>query len=293
MMTLQRIVVAALLATCLPGAAASKDFEQRVHAEPGGQLRVDLRGGSVVIESHGKSEVRVDALAAGIGAPSLDLELRSRDDEVTLRGGARSWFSGLLETHVRVRVRVPREFSIDVRTRGGSIEVEDIEGDVETRTSGGRISVGRIEGDVELETSGGALEANQIDGSVRARTSGGPIRLIEIDGDVDARTSGGPIEVLDAGDSVDARTSGGSIRVRFLEDVEGRLETSGGNIDVELPAGEGVDLDARTSGGRIEIDAAFEARGRIERDHVDAELDGGGDDLHLRTSGGWIRIHSR
>ena len=69
---------------------------------------------------------------------------------------------------MRVRVRVPREFSIDVRTHGGSIEVEDIEGDVETRTSGGRISIGRIEGDVELETSGGALEANQIDGSVRA-----------------------------------------------------------------------------------------------------------------------------
>ncbi len=291
-----QLTASALVALLLPAAATAKDFEKRVPAESGGELRVELDAGSVVLEGHDREEVRVDALAAGVGARRLDFHLEAKDDRVILRGRiSGGWLPSLIGSgpHVRVHIRVPHEFSVDIRTAGCEIEIEDLEGRVRVRTSGGRIDLGRIEGDVEAETSGGAIEAEAIEGDVRVRTSGGPIRLVAIDGPVDARTSGGGIEVLGASEEVRARTSGGSIRVRFDDEPGGHLETSGGGIEVELPEGEGVRLDARTSGGTVEIDPALEARGRIEPTRVQADLDGGGRRLRLETSGGNITVRIR
>ena len=292
---LARGITLAWLAALPAATASAKDFEKRVPAESGGELRVELDAGSVVLESHDLEEVRVDAMAAGAGARRLDFQLESRNGRVTLRGrGTGGWLRSLIgDPHVRVHIRVPEEFSVDVRTTGGEIEVEGIEGRVRLRTSGGRIDLGRIEGDVEAETSGGPIEAESIEGDVRVRTSGGRIRLVGIEGRVDARTSGGGIEVLGASGEVRAQTSGGSIHVRFDGEPGGRLETSGGDIEVELPDGDGVRLDARTSGGAVEVDPALEARGRIEPQRVDAELAGGGERLRLETSGGDIRVHVR
>lgn len=289
-----RIVILGLITMLLATAAAAKDFEQRVAAQAGGRLRVDLESGSIVIESHDREEVRVDALAAGMGAGRLDFELSAHGDEVTLKGGPRGWMPAVLGSpQVRVRVRVPSEFSLDIHTGGGSIEIEDLEGEVRARTSGGDIEMGRIRGDVDAETSGGAIEAGEVDGKLRARTSGGPIRVSAVTGRVEARTSGGPIEILGAGDRVNADTSGGAINVRFTEAPSGVLETSGGNIDIEFPEDEGMDLDARTSGGSVRIDEQLTVRGRVEPTRVEAEINEGGDRLRLRTSGGDIQIRVR
>lgn len=289
-----RIARLGLLVALVPAVAAAKDFEQRLAVEPGGRLRVELPGGAVVVESHDADEVRVDALAAGVGATRLDFELSRQGSEVRLEGQRSGWLSSLLSrTHVRVRVRVPHEFAVDVHTAGGDIEVDDLEGDVRARTSGGRITLGHIEGDVDAETSGGAIEVGEIEGDLRVRTSGGPIRIFEVEGAVDARTSGGSIEILGVGGDVDARTSGGSISVRFDEAPGGRIETSGGGIDVEYPDGEGADLDAQTSGGQVEIDAAIPVRGDVAGSRVRARLGDGGRSLRLRTSGGDIGIRVR
>jgi hypothetical protein len=292
---LARVAALAWLAALSPAPAGAKDFEKRVPAEPGGELRVELDAGSVVLESHDREEVRVNAIAAGAGSGRLDFQLEAREGRVTLKGrGSGGWLPSLIGgPHVRVHIRVPEEFSVDVRTTGGEIEVEGLEGRVRLRTSGGRIDLGRIEGAVEAETSGGPIQAEAIEGKVRVQTSGGRIRLVSIEGRVDARTSGGDIEVLDAAGEVRARTSGGSIRVRFDDEPGGRLETSGGSIEVELPDGEGVRLDARTSGGTVQVDPAIEARGRIEPARVEADLAGGGERLRLETSGGNIRVHVR
>ena len=290
------LAILAALVALQPAAAAAKDFSQRVPAEPDGELRVELDAGSVVLESHERDEVRVDALAAGLGARRLDFELESRDDRVVLRGrGSGGWLPSLIGggPHVRVHIRVPREFSVDIRTGAGEIEVEDLEGDVRLRTSGGRIHLQRIEGEIRAETSGGGIEAEAIAGELRVRTSGGAIRLLDVEERVDAETSGGGIEVLGARTEVRARTSGGSIHVRFEDSPSGRLETSGGSIEVELPDGAGVSLEARTSGGVVDVHPDLEPRGRIERARVDAEVGGGGDRLRLETSGGDIRVRPR
>jgi hypothetical protein len=281
-----------VLVPLLAGPVVAAEFDQRVPAEPGGRLRIDLSGGEVEIEGHDEDSVRVEASASGPGSNAVEFELSGDPRDLRLRSSRRGiagWFGG----RVRVRVRVPEEFSLDVRTSGGSIEVEEVRGRVELRTSGGNVEVSKIEGPVELRTSGGSIEAEVIEGDLRAETSGGSIEVKEIDGRVDVKTSGGSLQIHDVDGAVRARTSGGTISVRFSGAPEGDIETSGGWIEIEYPEGDGFELDAESSGGRVELEERSEMQGTVQTHRVRADVNGGGPRLRVRTSGGDIRLRER
>lgn len=58
-----------------------------------------------------------------------------------------------------IRLIVPSRFNVDVRTGGGGIDIDDLEGNVLAQTSGGGIDVGYIRnGSVDVRTSGGGIE---------------------------------------------------------------------------------------------------------------------------------------
>jgi hypothetical protein len=281
-----------VLALLLPLCSYAGDFEQSIDAEPGGTLRVKLGFGSVEVETHDRNEVRVDAEAEG-RARSMRFRLSGDGRDTKLEGDTEGgwWFLG--RPDVEVRVRIPREYSVQIETGGGTIQVEDVRGSVVARTSGGEIELNGAEGSVDLRTSGGAIDAEEIRGELRARTSGGPISVSEADGPVEVRTSGGDLEILDVVGPVNAHTSGGSVSVRFTGVPEGTVKTSGGSIEAEFAEDAGVDLDARTSGGRVEIEEEIRVSGRIDPSRVEGEINGGGPHLKLRTSGGNILIRAR
>jgi hypothetical protein len=289
---LRRAAGAALALALLAPPAAAAEFEQRVPAESGGRLRVQLDTGSVEVEGHDEPEVRVEATSSGLG-DAMRFTLEGRGGDIELRGrrrGVMGWLSG---PRVRVHVRVPHAFSLDIRTGGGEVEVEGIAGAVSARTSGGEVSASEIEGPVELSTSGGSVRVEEVRGDVSARTSGGPVAISEVEGRIDAETSGGRMEIHDVSGPVHVRTSGGSISVRFSAAPAGDIRTSGGGIEVEFPEGSGLRLDARTSGGGIDLDPRLSLRGRLDRDHVEGDVNGGGERMEVRTSGGPIRIRAR
>jgi hypothetical protein len=282
---------ATLLALMLApaGSALAEDFLEQVPARPGGTLRVDMDHGSVEVEAHDAPQVRVDARAQG--DVDFDLRANGNDVEFTARsgGGFLSFFGG---RRIHVRVRVPQEFSVDVRTNGGSIDIERLVGEVRAQTSGGSIGVEGASGEVRLKTSGGSIRVEDVDGSLDANTSGGNIDASNVDGRIQARTSGGSIDLRDVVGPVEARTSGGTVRTRFTRTPAGTLETSGGDVEVSFPATAGVELEARTSGGRIHLDPSLSKnRGPANRREVRESINGGGPRLSLRTSGGSIRVN--
>jgi hypothetical protein len=283
----------ALLAVLGASGTRAEDFERTVPMEPGGTLQVELSAGSIEVETHHLPEVRIDARTSGWASRAIRFELDHDDDEVRLSGSHSSWLPGFGPGRVKVRVRIPERFSIDLQTSGGHVDVEEVTGEVEASTSGGGIELNQIAGQIDVETSGGNIKAREIRGDLAAQTSGGSIHVSEVTGDVEVETSGGPIRIRDVDGQVDAQTSGGSISVRFTGAPGGELATSGGSIHVEFPENEGVDLEAQTSGGRITIHKAFAVSGRVEQSEVEAELNGGGAELSLETSGGNIRVGVR
>ena len=308
-----RLVLLTLLALALAAAAPSlADISRSFDVGSGGALWVEVEGASVQIDTGGDDvEVLVERRRGNEPIEDdFDVRLERNGDrvEVEIEKRTRQWLRG---DGLRVEVRVPQRFDLDVTTSGGSVSVRDLDGDVDISTSGGSVDLCHIGGPVEvstsggsitlqsstvtadLSTSGGSITIGDVDGDITARTSGGSVKVERAAGDVDISTSGGSIQLADIGGAVNASTSGGSVRAAFSRQpsADSEISSSGGSVVVSLADGLGFELDARGSSG-VTTDVPITVRGKIERTRVRGQIAGGGPALVLRASGGRVVIEN-
>ena len=188
---------------------------------------------------------------------------------------------------------IPARYNLDVRTAGGGIRGEDIDGRVLARTSGGGIRFDNVNGAVEVDTSGGGIRLGNVNGAVDAHTSGGGITLGHIKGDARVETSGGGIVVEEVTGELHGSTSGGSIRAALANQIQKplALSTSGGSIRLTVPADFKADLRASTSGGSV--DCGLPVEGSVKHQSIKGKINGGGPEVRLSTSGGSIELAKR
>jgi DUF4097 and DUF4098 domain-containing protein YvlB len=212
---------------------------------------------------------------------------------------------------VRVRVWVPREFSVDIRSDSGPLRIQDIGGRVRARTRdagveirgvlgpvklrvvNGPVEIEEITGDIQVTSSEGPIQIAWVAGDVEARTTAGEIEMRHVDGAVTAKTLGGPIDLVEVRGPIVARTENGSVRASFSGPPSGSLETERGSVDVLIPTDSAADLDARATRGSVALDAAIGLDGEETDNLVVGEINGGGDLLLLRTSRGRIHLSRR
>ena len=268
--------------------AASNDKEWNFDVKPGGTLNVVSDAGSIDVETWKQNAVRVIVRnAQRYDSNELELRVEKHGDDVDIRADIRGSRRNM---RISFRIMVPDQYHVDLHTGGGSIEVDDITGEVQVETSGGSIRIGDvIGGSVNADTSGGSINIGNVDGDVDANTAGGSIRVGNVGGNGDIRTAGGSIRVGMVQGPLSVHTSGGSIRLDGSEDSV-RADTSGGSINIKRSAGS---VEASTSGGSITIG---EAGGYIEADtaggSIEATLSVSADDSHitLESSGGDITL---
>lgn len=210
-------------------------------------------------------------------------------------GWSRFWDKIRRRLRVKFIVSVPRVYNIELKTRGGGISVEDLDGEVNCKTSGGGLNFDNITGPIWGRTSGGGIQVGEVNGNVDVHTSGGGIRITNAKGKVLAHTSGGGITVNEVMGAIQADTSGGSIKAYISRQPKSNchLKTSGGSVTVYLEEDIGVFVDARTSGGRIKTEFPVTLRGEISKKALKAKINEGGPELYLRTSGGSIYIRKK
>lgn len=303
-----------------PTFATERRVERSFSVQAGGTLRLESDRGSVRVRTHDAEEVKVAVeLDARAGASEdifdqFELSFDQRNGDVIIQGKWRdTWSWGNRPLKVHYEIVVPNKYNLDVETAGGSIDVSDLEGQVRLHTSGGSIDLGNIAGAVkastsggsiglrgasgpaELHTSGGSIQVGEVDGPVTARTSGGSVTVDGANGDVVARTSGGSLRLRNIRSNLDAKTSGGSIHAEILEQIEqpAEIRTSGGSIVLVVSPNLKADIDASTSGGKVITDVPITVRGTIGKSSLEGQLNGGGPQITLRTSGGNIEIRAR
>ncbi len=276
--------------------AAADDVVERTFAvQPGDQVVIDAQAASIDVTTWERSEVKIVVERADV-FETLDFEQGDGTVTATARLEDRGWFRWIdwRDGSPHFQLTVPERQELNLRTSGGTIRVDGIEGTLAAHTSGGSIRAGRIDGAVDLHTSGGKVQVEHVAGAARAKTSGGSIRLGTVHGPVDAKTSGGSVEVAAAHGAIQAKTSGGSIRAAFAMQPEGpsSLRTSGGSITVRLAADLAFEINARTSGGSVSTDFPVKTtvEGKQRNNRLAGSLNGGGPELALRTSGGSIRL---
>jgi len=226
---------------------------------------------------------------------------------------------------ISFKIYVPQQVSTDLRTSGGGISLDNLKGNetfttsggglnidnlsgtIHGRTSGGGIDVSNSSEDIDLVTSGGGIVAKNCDGKIRLITSGGGLVLEELKGTITAHTSGGGIEGNNIEGELITGTSGGGIDLKHMS-CSLEATTSGGNLDAEitkvgkylklhasagdinlrLPAKQGLDLSL--SAERISDNIADGFKGEWNKRHVDGSVNGGGIPVNADASSGDINV---
>lgn len=272
--------LALILLAASPAGAAEKTFERTFNVSPGGTLLVDADSASVRVSAADTDQVSVRMRAHGFEGNLADTKLEAfqKDDGVTVVMRLREkrslfgLFFGNGKGHIEITV--PKRYGINIDTSGGNVELTGTVGAAKLHTSGGSITVRNVNGNVEAKTSGGGILADTIRGDVDANTSGGTVRLLHIDGKISGQTSGGGVECSLVG-----------LNRGIL------VTTSGGSIELTLPRSTRAHLEATTSGGRITSELAI-AKTEQEDSHIVGSLNGGGQRIVVRTSGGGISLNA-
>lgn len=276
------------------------------NAREGGKLWLDTDLGSIEVNAVSGEKVSVEVIMK-VGTSSKSkareifddfvLDFNEQGGDVRIQADYKrknslfSWASGS-RLKVRFIITVPEKYNLDMHTSGGSISVSKIEGDVKVKTSGGSLHLDYIKGKVYGKTSGGSISLEGCTGDAEVNTSGGRITLGQVMGEVMAHTSGGSIKVKEVMGTINASTSGGSINAYISKQPKGdcRLTTSGGSITAYLAKGIEANLFAKTSGGSVHCDMPVTIQGEVKRTRIEGKINGGGQELYLKTSGGSIRI---
>jgi len=301
---------ALLLALAAAPALAETRMEKTLKLDPGGEFSIDTDMGKVTVTGASASGVHVVVTSRRELDDLLRFEWEDGPGRASVRARKLHSFSffGDSNAGVRFEIELPARTTVKVHTSGGAIslsgtqapatlhtsgggiEVRDLQGDLEAETSGGSIRLKDIRGKSNVETSGGGIDAVNLDGPLHAETSGGSIHTDRTTGDIRLHSSGGGIHIREAGGRVEADTSGGSIEAEFARGNArgGSLESSGGGITVALDPSVGLAIDAR--GNSVSSDVPLTVQGEFSRGSLRGTLGPGGEKLHLRTSGGSVRI---
>jgi hypothetical protein len=241
-----------LMASGLQAETINKEFA----VASGGLLKIATDVGAIDIETHAKNTVLVEVTISGKNEDDMEISFKNNGGDINIKGDFdRSGFGfGSNQIRVTYKVTLPQTYNVDLDTSGGSIEIENLKGEVDANTSGGSISLENVQGNVDIKTSGGSLDLDNIIGKI------------------------------------DAKTSGGSINLKLPKNPtkDSKLKTSGGSITAYLAEDVAVNLSAKTSGGRASSE--FSVNGRTTKRSIEGTINGGGPELILKTSGGSVRI---
>jgi DUF4097 and DUF4098 domain-containing protein YvlB len=175
------------------------------------------------------------------------------------------------------------------RTSGGGIEVSNSGNDIDLNTSGGGIVAKNCNGNIKLITSGGGLTLENLKGSINAHTSGGGIDCRNIEGELVTGTSGGGIDMKGMNCSLDANTSGGNLNAQMIKVGKYlKLRASSGNISLELPLKQGLDLDFRAESISHTKISGFD--GEWSKNRINGRINGGGIPVSADASSGDLSV---
>lgn len=289
------VLVAAFAASSV---GADRKFEKKFSVSSGGTLTLTTDVGDVGFSGSSSGEVSIVADIRGRQRDVDEFEVSAwqNDSGVEVKGKSKrshffSWFDNDLE--IRYTVKVPHDYNIRVTTSGGDITVADLKGSVQGETSGGDLTLRNVDGGIRLETSGGNIRAETLTGNIHMETSGGDIQVASIVGEVDVSTSGGNVRVSDVDGKIKAETSGGDVVIKARGENKGiHAETSGGDIDIVVPRMISATIDASTTGGEVTCDLPVTMSGRFDESRVRGTINGGGNAIRARTSGGDVRIRA-
>jgi hypothetical protein len=250
------------------------------------RLRMDVPGGSVVVDTWERPAVRVQAEHS----MRTVVDVRRRGTTLSVDSEARR---GPGVGIVDYRVTIPA--SLDVTVEGqyvtvtieganGAVQVETMEGDVLIRGGRGTVKASSVNGKIDIEGAAGRVDVSTVAEAAR---------VADATGEVYVESVGGAILLENVrANVVEAGNVGGGIRFSGTLAPGGTYSfgTHGGPISIQVPPTAAATFNVATIHGSITSDLPG-APARFERGRrLSFTVGGGGPTVEAETFGGRISI---
>ena len=246
------------LSLCLPFGCFAAQWNK--HYDVPGTPEVHISGGNVPVEVHSGTSSGVDVelktREMPIGPNDAHIEAHQEGNRLELRVVVPPTSGWHHDNSVGVKVTVPRNVNVSVRTENGPIRVEDITGSLHVSTQNGPTDVRALVGQLDIQKGNGPVSA-------QGRFTG-----------LDLRMENGPLDLrAEAGSKLESNW---------------RIQAENGPISIRLPHDLRADLSLHTGNGPH----SFDLPGAHEGDKHDmhAKLNGGGPALEIHTENGPFSI---
>ncbi len=252
-------LIALLAASTLTATAQARVFEQRVAADPKGEVDVSNVAGTIEVTAWDQPVVAVRA-DIDTDWQRLDVSTDQGLTSVRVTGRPTSWFWGGYPWSTgaaRLEVWVPRGSEVDISavsarvvSRGvaGAQRLESVSGDISADVTGADTEVKTVSGEVRLKGNGqpGHLEVHTVSGDLRLESAAGDLEATTISGSLSA-------ELTPAGE-VRVHTTSGGFRLsgRLARDARLEADTISGDMTVEAGGEAGYLYEAKTFSGDLE-----------------------------------------
>ncbi|MFO7799873.1 MAG: DUF4097 family beta strand repeat-containing protein, partial [Rhodohalobacter sp.] len=171
------------------------------------------------------------------------------------------------------------------------INADGVEGQHYIQNHAGNLEIKNLTGEVRVISTAGDIRLENLSGNIFAKTVSGDVMTDQNRGEIRLRTTTGNITTTALSGTLVAATTSGNIQSAFDEVSVGvYLETSTGNIDLQLPKLAGYEIDARglsfnfdeLTGEKITKDVGFR--------NATVQIREGGIPVNLKTVAGSIRV---
>ena len=161
--SLYALTLLAILALTVPAYAETGKIVKTFPVNKGGTLVIDSNLGSIYIDTWDRDEVSVlvrRRASSKQRVKGFEVQIERRGNDIYVKGENRP--DNLVS--VDFCVNIPKEYSVDLKTGEGSIDLGDIKGNVKAKTSGDSVKLGDVKGGVKVDTSGGSIQMGKISG---------------------------------------------------------------------------------------------------------------------------------
>jgi hypothetical protein len=192
--------------------------------EPQVECRLTLTAGS---QESAEEKLESAMLTVIRGDGTLDVSCQAPEDS-----------SDGFQLVAEMELRVPREITLHLDSRNGSVLVDGLRGEVRIQAADDKVTLREIGGPVSVSTGRGDIRLKQIDGPVTAASRGGSIDVKKCGGDLEVKSDGGTTTCH----TVNGRTSielqdGKLVLIEargpvelFLEEAKARIEEIAGPL---------------------------------------------------------------
>jgi hypothetical protein len=295
------ILTASLLAVAAfaPGARAQQDYAKTFTVAGRAQVRVDTNDGAVRVLTSGDSkQVEFHVFYQGYQMDKdLRVDARQNGDSVELTAHiAGHW--GISWGHnsrtLRIEVHMPKNADLQVQTGDGSVETQELAGNLHVHTGDGSVKARSVTGSVDIFTGDGSITVEGAKGDIRLRTGDGHIEARGLDGTLEATSGDGHITIAGRFDGLTIKTGDGGIDAQALPGsllkAGWTVHTGDGSVDFAIPGDLQANIDASTHDGHISLGIPVTVDGTFSSSQIHGKMNGGGQSLTISTGDGSIRL---